>query len=170
MDNVKKILWNVLKKGDMGRKLNEALIFAMYEDIVGEKISRVSKPVFFRGDTLFIGVKNSAWAHQLLFLKPEIIEKINSFLTTPLVRDIRFQIVLFSENNLKSDSEKNFTDDVKMDIPDKNKQMFYNIAAGIQDEKLRNKFIELCIKDLEFKLKRGEIRVPAHRQEYSSQN
>lgn len=170
VDNIKNILWNVLKKGGMERKLNEAMIFVRYEDIVGEKISKVSKPIFFRGDTLFIGVKNSAWAHQLLFFKTEIIEKINSFLATPLVRDIRFQIVPFSENKSKSDSEKNSTNDVKIDIPDKKKQMFYNIAAGIQDEKLRNKFIELCIKDLEFKMKRGEIRVPAHRQEYSSSN
>lgn len=156
MENIKNVLWNVLKKRNMERKLKEATIFMRYDDIVGEKIASVSKPVFFRGDTLFIGVKNSVWAHQLLFFKTEIMEKINSFLATPLVRDIRFQIITLDERSFRGENEKNLADDVKIEIPDNKKQMFYNIASGIQDEKLRNKFIELCIKDFEFKIKRGE--------------
>lgn len=170
MEKIKDVLWHVLKKNNMERKLKEAMIFVRYDDIVGEKIARVSKPIFFRGDTLFIGVKNSVWAHQLLFFKTEIMEKINSFLATPLVRDIRFQIITLDERKSKSESEKKPTEDVKIEIPDKKKQMFYNIAAGIHDEKLRNKFIELCIKDFEYKMKRGETRVHPHRQEYRGAN
>ncbi|MDN5332003.1 MAG: hypothetical protein PWP45_1228 [Tepidanaerobacteraceae bacterium] len=170
MEKIKNVLWNVLKKGHMERKLKEATIFVRYDEIVGERIARVSKPIFFRGDTLFIGVKNSVWAHQLLFFKTEIMERINSFLATPLVRDIRFQIINIDERKIKSESKKNPDEDVKIEIPDKKKQMVYNIAAGIEDEKLRSKFIELCIKDLEFKMKRGEARVHSHRQEYRGEN
>ncbi|MFO7151981.1 MAG: DUF721 domain-containing protein [Bacillota bacterium] len=156
MEDIKNVLWDLLKKGHMERKLKEAMIFVKYGDIVGEKIAAVSKPIFFRGDTLFIGVKNSIWAHQLLFFKVEIIEKINAFLATPLVKDIRFQITGFDEGRPTSEGAKNPGENIKVELPAKKKQMLYNIAARIKDEELRSKFIELYVKDFEFKAKRGD--------------
>ncbi|MCG0275088.1 MAG: DUF721 domain-containing protein [Thermosediminibacteraceae bacterium] len=163
MEKIRNVLWSVLKKNHLERRLKEAMIFVYYEEIVGEKLARVSKPIFFRGDTLFIGVESPVWAHQLLFFKTEILEKINSFLSFPLVKDIRFQVCRLNGTKKTISEDKGA---YKVEIPHKKKQMVYNIASGIEDEKLRNKFIELMTKDIEFKIKRGESIVHSHRQEH----
>ncbi|ADL06802.1 DUF721 domain-containing protein [Thermosediminibacter oceani] len=161
MEKIKNILLKILKKTDLERRLREAMVFVHYEEMVGEKIARVSKPVFFRGDTLFIGVESPIWAHQLLFFKSDIINRINSRFSPPLVKDIRFQVCRV--DGRPESHKKDVKEDVEVKIPDKKKQMVYNITSNIKDEKLRQKFTELMLKDLEFKIKRGESLVPSHR-------
>lgn len=92
MEKVGIILLNSLKDANYNKRLMEAKIFVDYESMVGKKISTVSKPLFIRNNMLFIGAENHIWIHQLYLLKPEIIDNINSGLTRPLVKDIRFRI------------------------------------------------------------------------------
>ncbi|WP_148866516.1 DUF721 domain-containing protein [Thermosediminibacter litoriperuensis] len=168
MEKIRNILLKTLKKTELERRLRQAMVFVHYEEMVGEKIARISKPVFFRGDTLFIGVASPIWAHQLLFFKSDIINKINSRFSPPLVKDIRFQVcrVDGEPEGGKEDGQE----DIEVEIPDKKKQMVYNITSDIKDEKLRQKFAELMMKDLEFKIKRGESLVHSHRQKHGGQD
>jgi hypothetical protein len=157
MEKIGTILLNSLKKSRLDKRLMEARIFVNYESMVGEKISQISKPTFMQNNTLFIGVENHVWVHQLHFLKLELIDKINSNLPRPLVKDIRFQVRNIEKvKKLKHDIKAK--EDQHLEIPEKTMKVIYNICQSIDDEDLRRTFTKLMIKDAEFKMKKGEKR------------
>ncbi|HHY70910.1 MAG TPA: DUF721 domain-containing protein [Thermoanaerobacterales bacterium] len=157
MEKIGTILLNSLKKTRLNKRLMEAKIFVNYELMVGEKISEISKPVFMQNNILFIGVENHIWIHQLYFLKPELIDNINSNLPRPLVKDIRFQVRNI-EKIKKPEPILETKQDQHFEIPEKTMKVIYNICQSIDDEDLRKIFTRLMIKDSEYKLKKGEKR------------
>jgi len=155
------ILKNTLNKSGFEKKLRQFQIFLNYDNLVGETMARVSRPVFFRNDTLFIGVESSIWSHQLHFLKREIIEKLNSPFNHPLVKDIKFQICAM-EKKIQACTQAVKRDD-SIELPDKMIKMVYNISSEIQDPKLSERFAEFMIKDLKYRIKKEEADVHTHR-------
>ncbi|HHW01347.1 MAG TPA: DUF721 domain-containing protein [Thermoanaerobacterales bacterium] len=157
MEKIGIILKEALKKSGFEKRLMEFQIFLNYESLLGEKIARVSRPVFFRKDTLFIGVESPIWSHQLHFLKRDIIDRLNSFLKHPLIKDIKFQICTIDrQNTLRPEGRKNRAGSVV--LPDKTIKMIYNICSEIQDPDLRKKFTELMLKDQEYRIKKEEMK------------
>ena len=155
MEKIGTILLNSLKKTRLDKRLMEARIFVNYELMVGKKISEISKPTFMQNNTLFIGVENHVWIHQLHYLKPELMDRINSNLPRPLVKDIRFQVcdikkIKKTKHGIEVKQDKHF------EIPEKTMKVIYNICQSIDDEDLRRTFTKLMIKDVEFKMKKGE--------------
>ena len=67
MEKIGTILLNTLKKSYLDKRIMEARIFVNYDSIVGEKLAKISKPTFIQNNTLFIGVENHIWLHQLHF-------------------------------------------------------------------------------------------------------
>ena len=59
---------------------------------VGEVIARNARPGAFKGKLLLVNVTSSTWAHQLQFLKKDIIKKVNDALGKELVEEIKFKI------------------------------------------------------------------------------
>jgi len=163
MEQLGEILLSALHRTNLERKLQETKIFLDYEMMVGEKIAEISKPTFMQNGILFIGVKNHIWLHELYMLKLELINKINSHLPNPLVKDIKFQISDIKDMK-KPKSDVKLQDVVHIEIPEKTMKLIYNICRDIHDEDLRKKFMELMIKDAKFKMKRGKILVHTHRQ------
>mgnify|MGYP001767612331 CR=1 FL=1 len=49
-------------------------------------------PAFFRQDTLWIYVQDSAWMHHLQFIKLDLLERINQALGNQPVSDLRWQL------------------------------------------------------------------------------
>lgn len=162
MEKLGTILLNALRKSRMENKLNEIKIFVDYEIIVGEKIAEISKPTFIQNGTLFIGVENHIWMHQLYMLKPDLLEKINSHLTKTVVKDIKFQICDIKRPN-KSKSDFQVKKDINLEIPEKTMKLIYNICEDIDDRDLRDMFKNFMIKDAKFKMKRGKVLVHTHR-------
>jgi len=162
MENIGKILLNTLRKTRLEKKLNEIRIFANYETMVGEKIAEISKPTFIQNGILFIGVENHIWMHELYMLKLELIGKINSNLPNPLVKDIKFQICDIKRIK-KTKADVQVKKDTHFEIPEKTMNLIYNICQDIDDEDLRDKFKEFMIKDVKYKMKRGNILVHTHR-------
>lgn len=152
MEKIGTILGETLENSGFKKRLMEAQIFLNYSRLVGEKIARISKPTFFRNSTLFIGVESPVWAHQLHFLKKDIMDKLNMLFKEPLVKDIKFQVSHIERDKccdaIKRDKVKTVL------IPDKTMKMIYNISSEIEDEELRKKFIQLMIKDREYHLKK----------------
>jgi len=163
VENVGEILLNTLRSAHLEKKLNEATIFLNYEAIVGEKIADVSRPTFIQNGTLFIGVKNHIWMQELYMLKLELMGKINSHFPNPVVKDIKFQICDIKSNS-QPKTDVQIQEDRHVEIPEKTLKMVYNVCQDIKDEDLRKKFKELMIKDIKFKMKRGDILVHTHRQ------
>ena len=123
----------------------EAGIFVNYDSIVGEKLAKISKPTFIRNKTLFIGVENHIWLHQLHFLKPDLIDKINSKLPRPLVKDIRFKVCDIKKDS-KTEEKTNRKKDHPVSIPKNTLDFIYSISELIDDKELRQTFVELMIK------------------------
>ncbi|NTV97567.1 MAG: DUF721 domain-containing protein [Chlorobiaceae bacterium] len=63
----------------------------IWESVVGEPISAVTKVERFTTGQLFIRVKNPAWRMELNFRKKDILQKINESLEKGVVREIIFK-------------------------------------------------------------------------------
>lgn len=66
------------------------LIRFYWEDIVGKDIAEHALPKRFAFGVLYVGTAGSAWANNLLYMKYEIIDKINTALKYKLIKDIHF--------------------------------------------------------------------------------
>jgi len=60
--------------------------------IVGREVGRLTMPAFFRQDTLWIYVQDSAWMHHLQFIKLDLLNRVNQALGEQSVTDIRWQL------------------------------------------------------------------------------
>jgi len=159
MEKIKTVLLSTLeKKSIFSSRLLEAKIFLEYDGIVGESISKVSQPISFRNNILYLGVENSVWINQLHFLKPELLQKINSRFSRNLVKDIRFKIRDIQKRKIQYQAKPKCEKKLPISISKKNLDIIYNIGLAIDDEDLRKKFVKLMVKDAEFKIKKGEDR------------
>ena len=59
---------------------------------VGETIAQNAQPAAFKCNLLILHVTNSAWIHQLQFLKNDLIAALNAALGQSLLADIKFKI------------------------------------------------------------------------------
>jgi len=70
-------------------------LFRLLQDwpaIVGLEVGRLTSPAFFRRETLWIYVRDSAWMHHLQYVKPDLLARINRHLTEQPIADIRWQL------------------------------------------------------------------------------
>jgi predicted nucleic acid-binding Zn ribbon protein len=63
-----------------------------WADVVGDRVARRTRAVGFRDGTLHVEVEGSAWMHELMFLKRDLVAKINRHLGSDHVRDVRFVV------------------------------------------------------------------------------
>ncbi len=82
------LLTEALRGKPAERRLKEGRIWLLWDEAVGERIASLARPVGFRDGTLTVAVANAPWMQQLNFLKGGIVEKLNSLLGGPVVRDI----------------------------------------------------------------------------------
>lgn len=155
MEKISTLLKKTIKRSGYEKKILEAQIFIHYSQIVGEKIAMVSKPSFFKNGMLFIGVENSTWSNQLYFLKNDIISKINLKLSKQLVKDIKFYICKIEKPIIIKD-KSNVKRIKTYQLPEDKIQEIEEISSYIEDSDLRQKFKQLMMKDLEYKLVREE--------------
>lgn len=67
-------------------------IWDLWDRAVGENIAKNARPEAFKGKLLLVNVTSSAWAHELQFLKKDIIAKVNQAMGKALVEEIKFKI------------------------------------------------------------------------------
>lgn len=60
--------------------------------IVGTEVARLTTPAFFRRETLWIYVQDSAWMHHLQYVKPDLLGRINRHLGEQPIADLRWQL------------------------------------------------------------------------------
>jgi len=86
------ILEQTLKSLELDVSLKNYSLFGAWEEIVGEVIARQAQPRSIRNRILFIDVSHPTWVQQLQFLKPNLLQKINTYLGEPRIQDIRFRL------------------------------------------------------------------------------
>jgi predicted nucleic acid-binding Zn ribbon protein len=72
-------------------KLDEHAVVAIWNDIVGEQISKVTKAARVDDSVLIVQVAAAPWRTELVFRKQEILEKIQKRVGADVVKDIRFR-------------------------------------------------------------------------------
>ncbi|MEK6576256.1 MAG: DUF721 domain-containing protein, partial [Nitrospirota bacterium] len=61
-------------------------------EIMGEKIANHTIPGQIRYKKLYIEVDNPVWMHQLLFLKDEILNRVNRSIGREIINEVRFKL------------------------------------------------------------------------------
>src|SRR5512137_2734886 len=86
------ILEKTFKNLEIDVPLRTYSILGGWDEIVGESVAEHSQPRSIRNRILFIDVTHPTWMQQLQFLKPTLLEKVNTFLGESLIHDIRFKL------------------------------------------------------------------------------
>jgi predicted nucleic acid-binding Zn ribbon protein len=81
---------SVLKQLGLGQRLQEFEILDMWSSIVGERISKVTHAEHIREGKLYVHVTHATWRNELVYLKKDIIDKINKTTRKNIVKDIIF--------------------------------------------------------------------------------
>ena len=61
----------------------------LWPEVVGKKIATISQAEKIDGKILFIKVNNDSWRNELVFLKRDIIERLNKRIGKKVVEDLR---------------------------------------------------------------------------------
>ena len=72
------------------KKLKESQALNEWHNIVGVRISKISKPVKISNGKLFVEVSNASWRSELMLREPQIKDKINNKIGTSVIKDIVF--------------------------------------------------------------------------------
>ncbi|MCK4727883.1 MAG: DUF721 domain-containing protein [Desulfobacterales bacterium] len=86
------VLQQALKASRIDVDLDAYGLWQQWNDVVGPAIAENTRPEAIKGKFLLVNVSSAPWMHQLQFLKPELIEKLNETLGKEVVGDIRFKI------------------------------------------------------------------------------
>ena len=83
----------VLEQRGVASEVREQRLVTEWEDIVGERVAVRAWPDGLRQGVLFIRVSNSAWLHELSFLKEAILASANRMAGPPtLVKEVRLHL------------------------------------------------------------------------------
>lgn len=85
------VISEVIKEYGLEEKLKDMSVLNLWSEIVGERIALVSKATRIKNGKLTVSVDNPIWRNELIFLKQEIIRKINNKFKEEIVKDIIFR-------------------------------------------------------------------------------
>ena len=90
IDNV---LNKVVKKLKIQDRVDEETIKSNWSQLVGDQLSRHTKPSHIRKKCLYVSVDSSVWLHQLSFIdKGAILQKLTLTVGPDKIKDISFRI------------------------------------------------------------------------------
>ncbi len=131
---LRSILEKTLKTLEIDVPLKTYTILGAWNEIVGESVAVHSQPRSIRNRILFIDISHPTWMQQLQFLKPTLLEKVNTFLGEPLIQDIRFKLGKISPT-ISTSSKTHSSEDEKLDEATLNR--IESIVQKIDDKDLR---------------------------------
>ena len=67
-------------------------IWSRWAEIVGDELARVTLPAEIKGKCLEVTVAHQAWAHQLHFLSPSILNKIRLICPHGGIKELQFRV------------------------------------------------------------------------------
>ncbi len=82
---------SVLSSLGIGGKIKQYEMLEAWPEIVGEQIAKVATAERLTDGKLFVHVEQAVWRNEMVFLKKELIEKINRAMHQEIVHDIIFR-------------------------------------------------------------------------------
>ncbi len=89
---IKKTLDHVLREYNIKGDIDAHKIFYLWDDIVGERTARHTKPARIGNDTLFVEVDDPLWLTQLRYMKIDILDKIEKKVKKGVLKDLKFYL------------------------------------------------------------------------------
>ena len=148
--SVGEILERVFNKFSIDKKLKEVKALKLWEEVMGEKISRHSLPLFVRKGNLFVRVDSSGWLTQLTYLKHEIISELNERLGGESIKNIYFRL---GEVKKKRKGEIKAAK-VKIDLEKEELARIKERLKGVKNKSFQPVLSRILIKDKKIKKER----------------
>lgn len=147
IDSVSSILEGLARRLGLESKLLENRLRRDWGSIVGEPIASNTWPDQIRYKKLYLLVHNSVWLHQLTFLKPSLIHKLNDVASIELITDIVLRVGELPEAGHRSASPEI----PRATISPPSEALIAEVSAHvatIQDPLLRNRLAQLMVQGL----------------------
>lgn len=147
IDSISSILEGLARRLGLESKLLESRLRRDWVSIVGEPIASNTWPDQIRYKKLYLLVHNSVWLHQLTFLKPTLIQKLNQVAGADVVTDIVLKIGELPE----ADRAPASPEALHAVTPPASDALLAEISAHvttIQDPDLRNHLAQLMAQSL----------------------
>jgi len=90
LERIGKILDSLVDTLGLKKKINEEKVMALWEKAVNRRVAERTRPIKIQGSKLLVEVSGSSWRNELIFLKPELIRKLNSMVGRVVIDDIIF--------------------------------------------------------------------------------
>jgi len=153
--SIRSILETTLKGLEIDVQLKTHSIWSAWKEVVGESVALNTQPRSIRNRILFIDVSHQTWIQQLQFLKPKLLEKVNTFLGEPYIRDIRFKLGKISSPLSAPPKDSDWRDE-KLDSMTLSR--IEGILQKLQDEETRENLRNILIKGAKLERQRGKLK------------
>ena len=146
IDSLSSILEGLARRLGLESKLLESRLRRDWVSIVGEPIASNTWPDQIRYKKLYLLVHNSVWLHQLTFLKPTLLQKLNTVAGGELISEIVLRVgeipsrVTVSAATPASDGDSTVSETVLAEI--------LPHVSAIQDPDLRLRFTSVISRNL----------------------
>ncbi len=80
----------VLSKSSIGKDFSAHMAVYYWPEIVGKGIAEHVKALRIENKILFLYSENPSWSNQLMYMKMDIISKVNHYMGVRIIEDIRF--------------------------------------------------------------------------------
>lgn len=85
-----KTIARLLKNMGIEQRIKEHQALNEWSEIVGEKVAAVTRANKVVDGILFVKVKNSSWRNELIYMRQEILVKIDQTVGTGVIKELRF--------------------------------------------------------------------------------
>jgi hypothetical protein len=147
IDSLSSILEGLARRLGIEAKLLESRLQRDWPSIVGEPIASNTWPAQIRYKKLYLLVHNSVWLHQLTFLKPTMLHKLNMVAGGELVTDIVLRVGEIPSRVVDS-STTTPTIDIDVAAFDALRAETLPHVSAIQDPDLRRQFTSVISRNL----------------------
>ena len=90
MKHLKKAIEEAIDSAGIKSALSQEAAIVLWDSIVGEAVSSVTKAERVESGTLIVKVETAVWRQELHMQKEEIINIVNKKIGTRAIREIRF--------------------------------------------------------------------------------
>ena len=146
IDSLSSVLEGLARRLGLEAKLLEGRLRRDWVSIVGEPIASNTWPDQIRYKKLYLLVHNSVWLHQLTFLKPTLLQKLNAVAGGGLIAEIVLRVgeipsrVVVSAATPASDGDFTISEAVLAET--------LSHVSAIQDPDLRLRFTSVISRNL----------------------
>jgi len=88
--SLSKALHGLLRSWGVDGKIRESQTVAFWSQIVGPRIAEVTENLGIEDGRMFVKVRSSSWKNELVFMKAEIIQRLNQAVGRKVIKDIVF--------------------------------------------------------------------------------